>query len=152
MRSLIQLVRAKTSAPWLVATLLLVALIWGNSLVPGEGSGSLSLSVMEAVHGVLRSVGLPYEWVTNLLIRKCAHFCEYLLLGVCTSQAIDPGRSVSRGALIATAVFCAFIPSVDETIQLFVAGRSGQVSDVLLDCFGAATGMALRSLVAVRAS
>jgi len=32
---------------------------------------------------------------------------------------------------------------VDETIQLFVAGRSGQISDVWLDMSGAAAGMAI---------
>lgn len=148
MRSLVQYIRTKTSAPWLVVTLFLVVIIWGNSLVPGEGSGSLSLAVMEAVREVLRSLGAPYGWVTNFLIRKSAHFCEYLVLGVCASQAIDPTRSVSRGVLVATAAFCVSIPSVDETIQLFVAGRAGQLSDVLLDCLGAATGMALRTVFA----
>jgi VanZ family protein len=32
------------------------------------------------------------------------------------------------------------VPFTDETIQLFVAGRSGQISDVWLDCAGAAFG------------
>jgi VanZ family protein len=35
------------------------------------------------------------------------------------------------------------VPSVDETIQLFVDGRSGQVTDVLIDCAGACTGVLL---------
>lgn len=35
------------------------------------------------------------------------------------------------------------VPFVDETIQLFVAGRSGQISDVWLDMSGAAAGMAI---------
>ena len=33
------------------------------------------------------------------------------------------------------------IPFVDETIQLFVEGRSGQVSDVWLDLAGALCGL-----------
>ena len=32
---------------------------------------------------------------------------------------------------------------VDETIQLSVGGRSGQISDVVLDSLGAMTGIAL---------
>ena len=35
------------------------------------------------------------------------------------------------------------VPFVDETIQLFVAGRSGQISDVWLGMSGAAAGMAI---------
>lgn len=136
--------------PWLLPTLLFVLFIWGNSLVPGEGSGSLSLAVVEAVQGLLRSLGLPCEGVTNFLVRKTAHFTEYLILGIFASQAFGPRRTVSRGALFATAVFCAFVPTVDETIQLFVADRSGQVTDVLLDCCGAAAGIATRSILARR--
>ena len=100
---------------------------------------------MECAHEVLRSLGLPYAWLTNFIIRKTAHFTEYLVLGLFASQAFDRTGAASRASLVATAVFCAFIPSIDETIQLFVADRSGQVIDVLLDCCGAATGIALRT-------
>ena len=137
--------RASISPFWLVLMVAMIALIWGNSLVPGEGSSSISLAVMNAVHGVLRAFNLPYEWVTNFLIRKTAHFTEYAVLGVLASQAFDPQRTVSRRGLIAAAVVCVLVPSIDETIQLFVSDRSGQVTDVLLDCCGAATGIFLRT-------
>ena len=146
MRELIQQMRERVSIPWLLLTLLLIAVIWGNSLVPGECSGSVSLGVVDIIHNALRSVGLPFEWVTDFVVRKTAHFCEYALLGILASQALDPDRKVSRGAIVATALLCAAVPSIDETIQLFVPGRSGQVADVLLDCCGAATGMSLRVL------
>ena len=64
----------KINRKWAVVTCLMALLIWGNSLVPGSGSGSLSLTVMEAIRGFLRGVGLPYAWVTNFVVRKCAHF------------------------------------------------------------------------------
>ena len=38
-------------------------------------------------------------------------------------------------------LFCVLVASTDETIQLFVSGRSGQVSDVALDCVGVLIGM-----------
>ena len=34
-----------------------------------------------------------------------------------------------------------FVAFVDETIQLFVEGRSGQVSDIWIDIAGAALGI-----------
>lgn len=125
----------------------MVLVIWGNSLVPGERSGGLSLAVLQAAHRFLASLGLPYEWITHLLVRKTAHFTEYMLLGVATAQAFDPQRTVPRGACIAALLACALTASIDETIQLFVADRSGQITDVLLDCCGAATGVLIRSLV-----
>jgi len=35
------------------------------------------------------------------------------------------------------------IPLLDETIQLFVPGRSGQVGDIWIDCFGVVFGTLL---------
>ena len=43
----------KINRKWAVVTCLMALLIWGNSLVPGSGSGSLSLTVMEAIRGFL---------------------------------------------------------------------------------------------------
>lgn len=125
----------------------MIALIWGNSLVPGEGSSSLSTAVVEFVRSALDAVALPSAWVTNFLVRKTAHFTEYAILGVLTSQALDPDGSSFRARGLLIAAVLVLVPSLDETIQLSVAGRSGQVTDVLLDCCGAAFGVALRCLV-----
>ena len=129
----------KINRKWAVVTCLMALLIWGNSLVPGSGSGSLSLTVMEAIRGFLHSVGLPYEWVTNFVVRKCAHFTEYMVLGILATHAFDfEGRRTFDVLLI---------PSIDETIQLFVPGRAGMITDVMIDCCGAATGVVLRYLL-----
>lgn len=140
-------IRARVSLPWLALAFVFILFIWGNSLVPGEGSGSLSLAVMEMAHGVLRAVGLPYEWLTNFIVRKTAHFTEYMVLGIVASQAFGPRRRTDQAAIVAAALMCALVPSIDETIQLFVDGRSGQITDVLLDCCGAACGIFLRTIV-----
>lgn len=132
---------------WGIAALAMVCLIWGNSLVPGSGSGSLSLSVMDAIHGFLAALGLPYAWVTNFVVRKCAHFTEYMVLGIIATHAFDIEGKHRASALVATAVFLVAVPSIDETIQLFIPGRSGMVRDVLIDCAGATTGVVLRYLV-----
>lgn len=134
------------SWPWLAVLVLMVCFVWGNSLVPGEGSGNLSLEVTHLIQGVLSTVGLPYEWVTNFLVRKAAHFTEYMVLGIVAMQAFRPHRSSSAARLLATALFLVLIPSLDETIQLFVSGRAGQVTDVLIDCSGALTGVLLTLL------
>lgn len=139
-------IRPNVSLPWLVLGIAMIALIWGNSLVPGSGSSTISLGVMEAAHSVLRALGLPYEWLTNFIVRKTAHFTEYAVLGILMSQAFDPQHTVSARTISIAAVICVLVPSIDETIQLFVSDRSGQVTDVLLDCCGAATGITLRSL------
>lgn len=54
-----------------------------------------------------------------------------------------------RGAwyrkILLAAVLCMTTAFLDETIQLFVPGRSGQISDVWVDLLGAAVGIALFS-------
>lgn len=137
------------SWPWLAVLILMVCVVWGNSLVPGEGSGNLSLQVTHLIQGALSTVGLPYEWVTNFLVRKAAHFAEYMVLGIVAMQAFRPHRSSSAARLLVTALFLVLIPSLDETIQLFVNGRAGQVTDVLIDCSGALTGVVLTLLASL---
>ena len=137
----------KLDRKWAVATCLMVLLIWGNSMVPGTRSGSLSLSIMEAVRGFLHGMGLPYEWVTNFVVRKCAHFTEYMVLGILATHAFDIEGRRTFDVLLPTAVFLLLIPSIDETIQLFVPGRAGMITDVMIDCCGAMTGVVLRYLL-----
>ncbi len=134
--------------PWLVAAVCMIAFIWGNSLVPGEGSSSMSLGVLSAVRSALDALSIPSFWVTNFLIRKTAHFSEYALLGILVAQALDPDGGAWRRRLIVIGAVLVLVPSIDEGIQLFVDGRSGQVTDVLLDCCGAATGVLVRTLAA----
>lgn len=138
------------SLPWLAAFVLMICFVWGNSLVPGEESGALSMSVVETIRGALAAAGLPCDWVTNFVVRKTAHFSEYLVLAVVGMQAFRPHRAPVKAARVAlAAVAILAVPCLDETIQLFVSGRAGQVTDVLIDCSGAATG-ALLTLLASR--
>lgn len=46
-----------------------------------------------------------------------------------------------RYRLLSALSFCALVAAVDEAIQLFVSGRSGQVTDVVLDSVGALCGI-----------
>lgn len=131
----------RISRRWLVAAIVWTLFIWGNSLVPGEGSSSLSLGALEMIRSALDGLGLPSAWLTNFLVRKAAHAAEYAVLGVLVTGAVDGARMHRQGELSAICVTLLFVPSIDEAIQLFVPGRSGQISDVLLDCCGAAAGV-----------
>lgn len=142
-KTFITQLRSRVSLSWLALMCIAIVCIWGNSLVPGEGSGGMSLAVVEAIRRVLSSLGLPFDWVTNFIVRKTGHFMEYLLLGVVSFQAFR-AYDVSRGALVAVVLTCVMTASIDETIQLLVPGRCGQIADVLLDCCGAVSGIVLR--------
>lgn len=145
MSSLLRDIRERVSIPGLVLVVVFISVIWGNSLVAGEGSGSLSAGVMAWVQGLLQSLGLPFAWVTNFLIRKVAHFTEYFILALLSSHAFDPKRGAGSEGIAATLVLCVLVSSIDETIQLFVPARCGRVADVLIDCSGALLATFIRS-------
>ena len=127
---------------WHVVILVYICFIYGNSLTPASISSQESGFLLANVQGAMESLGWEHLWLTEHIIRKTAHFAEYAVLGGLTAKAYGlygRHRIFNRDALML--IF--MVPFVDETIQLFVAGRSGQISDVWLDMSGAAVGMAI---------
>ena len=55
-------------------------------------------------------------------------------------------KGIRKPGLAAELAF--LVPFVDETIQLFVDGRSGQVDDVWLDLCGVVCGLVLTTALA----
>ena len=80
-------------------------------------------------------------------IRKTAHFLEYMTLAECLTAAwydSKKKRISNMGVPVAIGVVYA---ALDEVHQLFVSGRAGMFSDVLLDSCGVITGMLIVSLI-----
>ncbi len=76
-------------------------------------------------------------------VRKTAHFVSYLVLGVLSFLLCKSyGLSGVRRCLIALGSSALYAAS-DELHQFFVLGRSCQITDVLLDSFGAFVGILL---------
>ena len=119
---------------------LTVAFIWGNSLMPGAVSGAIS----DWAGAVLsRIFGGEVDTVHGHgVLRKLAHGTEYLILGVELCLLLRPEKPWSTLAL--SGVLTALL---DETIQLFVPERCGQIKDVWIDLGGFTTGVLLCILV-----
>lgn len=123
-----------------ICTALLVlnlCFIWGNSLLPGEVSGTLS----DWVKNFLRThlIMAPEEQEGAGFLRKLAHFAEYALLGMCLSWLFGMLGKKKYWALV-----CGVLTAcVDETIQRFVPDRGPSPVDVGIDTCGVLTGMIL---------
>lgn len=119
-----------------------LALIWGNSTLPGGASMELSDGFL-----ALLGQGLPaLAVIGSMLIRKLAHFLEFaclgLLLGCLFHGETEWGfRGFAAPALPGTLAAC-----VDETIQRFVPGRESSLIDVWIDIFGVCAGILLLRL------
>lgn len=88
----------------------------------------------------------------NLIVRKSAHFTAYLILAVLYCNAVRPnGIAGWKKYVITIAIYVLYAIS-DEIHQLFIAGRSGQPSDVILDSLGAVSGLGIFMLIERRFS
>ena len=137
----------KSSSKWprrilTVLLILTLAFIWGHSMAPADDSSAESGFVLQLITPLLE-IFTGKGNVTEHLVRKLAHFAEYMVLGVELGGLF--GGDLRKYLIAAThGLLAAF---VDETIQLFVSGRSGQVQDVWLDLSGICLGAGIAALI-----
>ena len=79
-------------------------------------------------------------------VRKTAHACEYALLAALFFAAAGMLRNTKMRYIMAWLLTTVYA-GTDEIHQLFVPGRSGQLSDVCLDSAGAVAGVLFCLLV-----
>lgn len=109
-------------------------MIFTRSMQPAPASNQESEAVLELLQRIF-----PVE-LTMYQIRKAAHFLEFAVLGV-LAQLMVGGLCRSRKRSVLFAVVAGLVIALcDETIQLFVLGRTGQVKDIWLDLSGAISG------------
>ena len=125
-------------------------LIFYMSLNTGEDSGALSGNITKSILDFLSSLGIHISFESaHHFIRKAAHFSEYAVLGllVCNAQKKAPLLMQSAPVIC---FWMVLVPALDETLQHFVPGRYGALSDVLLDVCGYAFAAVLFALFAKR--
>lgn len=129
----------------LVALFAILAFMFSNSLESVAKSQAKSLSVMKHVAPLLELlVGKGH--VTDNLVRKLAHFFEFLSLGV-GLIIFSELRFKTRLQNIANCLSIGLAIAVtDESLQL-LSGRGSMVKDILLDFAGVTTGVVVSLLI-----
>ena len=142
--------RRKTQIKTILVVLLalLLAFIWLHSMMPAEDWAEESQRVGQFLTPFLE-LFVGEGNVTDHLVRKLAHFCEYGALGI-RAGALLLVKKESGIFRWSYALLCALAVAVtDESIQLLADGRGAQVQDVLLDTAGSLTGLLAVWLIAV---
>ena len=146
--------QSHTRTPWylilfrVLFTVALAATVYfsfSNSLEIARESSARSQQVMELLNSLLGRVGLGP--LSEHFVRKMAHFCEFSLLGFWFMLCL---RVYTRHFVrhVSWPLFFGLLTAViDETIQLYVPGRSSSVKDVLLDFSGVLTGLFIALLI-----
>lgn len=149
--------RKGCAAPRIFAAVLLtllsaatVCFIFSNSFRDGAASSAQSQAVTEGVQEVIGGIA-PSSPAANAsgkdfarlhaLVRKCAHFLEFALLGALllwTCRAYTPQRKF--WAIPPCLVL--LVATADELLQLLSPGRGTSLKDILIDTAGGVTGMA----------
>ena len=139
----------------ILLTILVMALIFIQSALPGDLSAEVSNSsvqpIVQLTDGDLFTI--------DRVVRKLAHVAEYLVLGLClmvnvldlrkSREGQRPPRrrrSVITDCGIAWAVGTLYAMT-DEFHQTLVPGRSGEVLDVCIDAAGVLCGVVIMCII-----
>jgi len=80
------------------------------------------------------------------IVRKCAHFSIYALLGFFIGLSMGKGKFLSLNSVISLDL-CFLYACSDEMHQLFISGRSGEFTDIIIDTCGSCTGIIISVLI-----
>lgn len=81
----------------------------------------------------------------GFIIRKLAHFTEYLILGLLVANMFT--KNNINNLYLISIILCIIYATSDEIHQLFVPGRACQLRDILIDSIGSITGVYLYKLI-----
>ena len=111
-------------------------LILTQSLLPANISSNQSGFIVDFLHPLVSNIGIKINIETfSQIVRKLAHFTEFFLLGVL--WYVIYMKYFNKAKLIIVVLIHGLLSAIaDETIQLFVDGRSGEIRDVLIDFSG----------------
>lgn len=134
-----------------------MSFIFGMSGENGTDSSALSEKAVVIVAGAVAAVtdldeDNPEVWERlkgnmHYYVRKAAHMLEYAILGLLLVLTLS-SYGISGVIIPWIAVFIGVIYAVsDEYHQTFVAGRAGQLMDVLIDSVGLLTGVLIASVL-----
>jgi VanZ family protein len=110
-------------------------IIYVMSNQPATVSDSQSIGVLYLFSKIGININGIFGDLANFVVRKCAHFTEYMILALLAFNVIKLYFNVKQVAIL-TIVFVFLYACSDEIHQLFVLGREGAVRDVIIDTCG----------------
>lgn len=126
---------------WLLLVLWMIFIFYMSSCNGNVSSGQ-SGTIAYVLHNIL---SINYSDKLIFIIRKCAHVSEFFILGILVINLVS--KYNVKHIYFISFIICVLYASSDEFHQLFVPGRSGQVTDVLIDLIGVVLGLLLVFLI-----
>lgn len=139
-----------------VPAIIMMCLIFSFSGQDADTSSELSFQVGIKVFSVANETfdkGWSSQKIEQLseasqyYIRKTAHFTEYLILAITVAFPLYVFGIRGLWLVILAGSFCIAFAGLDEYHQSFVAGRSPQKKDVLIDSCGVIIGVIITRII-----
>lgn len=133
-----------------IPVILVLLLIYYFSSADGMQSAGMSSQVTDKIVNVFTAIPLldlnPAQEAFSVdllhyIIRKTGHISVYAALALTMAFALYHYRISSRRLIFWSLSFSFFYACTDEIHQLFVLGRSGRFTDVLIDSLGMTLGI-----------
>ncbi len=115
---------------YFIPSLIIMIIIFSFSVQTGDESSGLSSSIVTWIYQNL------HISLSEFIIRKAAHMSEYAVLTFSLIFGFYKSEFSLRNIVIYALVITFLYACSDEAHQLFVNGRAGQLSDVLIDISG----------------
>lgn len=138
----------------IILLLIWMSIIFSFSNQQGESSGSISKKVSEVIVNITdiqnQYTDIEKEALTKQiepLIRKLAHYIFYAVGGIVIINCVHQFCKKERLLIGTSTVIGVAYAISDELHQLMIAGRDGNIKDVLIDSLGIVTGIVFFLLV-----
>ncbi|WP_125154745.1 VanZ family protein [Clostridium rectalis] len=118
-----------------VFILVWMIIIFKFSQDPADISNSKSGIVIDTLTSIGINVNSYFGELTNFVVRKMGHLTEYFILALLCINAFKENFKIKTSYILAVLTVFIYACS-DEFHQLYVPGRSGKFTDVLIDSFG----------------
>lgn len=138
-----------------ILVIIWMLVIFNFSSQNGTKSTKTSDVVTSMVVNVTTSVAnkdIPREEVkkkvedSTFLVRKTAHFTEYLILGILVLQLLSDYTKINKRMLIVSLIICYLYAVSDEVHQIFIPDRTAKVLDTFIDGAGSLVGITIYSI------
>jgi VanZ family protein len=120
-----------------IAWLIVIFMFSNQPAIVSDGNSRFVINLFKALGLNLDSL---LGSIANFIVRKAAHFTEYLILFLLLYEAFREDFSPKK-AIIFSIIIVFLYACSDEIHQLFVPGREGRFRDVMIDTSGGAAGL-----------
>ena len=123
---------------WALVIIWMIVIFMLSNEVASVSSARSAIIVNDIANTIHVSLS---ESILTFLTRKAAHIFVYFVLGILMYSVVKEYGFSTKKAVLLSILFSLSYASFDEIHQLFVQGRSSEVTDVMIDSTAASVGV-----------